>query len=63
MLIGNKSDLAEVRKVKSVDVAKYAKDHGLAYIETSAKTGENVESAFNLVIERVIELLESNEEI
>ena len=48
LLIGNKSDLVDELGV-SIDITeinKYAEDKGSYYIETSAKTGKNVEKAF-----------------
>jgi len=48
VLIGNKSDLIQThgRKVKLNSAKKFAKDKNSHYIETSAKTGLNVEKAF-----------------
>ncbi|KKK42259.1 hypothetical protein LCGC14_0604100 [marine sediment metagenome] len=48
VLIGNKSDLikTEGRKVKITLAKKFAKENNSHYIETSAKTGLNVEKAF-----------------
>ncbi len=48
VLIGNKSDLIkkEGRKVNIIDAKRFAKDKKSVYIETSAKTGMNVEKAF-----------------
>jgi small GTP-binding protein len=48
VLIGNKSDLIKTygRKVKLSSAKKFAKDKNSHYIETSAKTGLNVEKAF-----------------
>mmetsp|Transcript_71488 Transcript_71488/g.149452 ORF Transcript_71488/g.149452 Transcript_71488/m.149452 type:complete len:224 (+) Transcript_71488:158-829(+) len=45
MLIGNKSDL-EHREVSYDEGAWFAKQNGLLFQEASAKTGQNVESAF-----------------
>ncbi|MHA1340974.1 MAG: GTP-binding protein [Promethearchaeota archaeon] len=44
LLVGNKIDLE--RKVPREQALEYAKKHGFLFIETSAKTGENVEEAF-----------------
>jgi len=47
MLIGNKSDLAAMqREVSEEEGRKFAADHGLHFIETSAKTAQNVDQAF-----------------
>lgn len=45
ILIGNKSDL-EKRAVSYEEGAWFARQNGLFFLETSAKTGENVEAAF-----------------
>ncbi len=55
VLVGNKSDLEEERKVHNLDGVKLAnilsenEKIKLSFIETSALTGENVEDAFNLI--------------
>eukprot|EP01028_Stygiella_incarcerata_P011592 TRINITY_DN659_c3_g1_i1.p1 TRINITY_DN659_c3_g1~~TRINITY_DN659_c3_g1_i1.p1 ORF type:complete len:207 (+),score=38.41 TRINITY_DN659_c3_g1_i1:165-785(+) len=46
MLIGSKLDLSAQREVSFEEAQKFAVENGLTYIETSAKTGENVEEAF-----------------
>jgi len=46
MLIGNKKDLEAQRDVTYEEAAQFAKENGLIFIESSAKTGENVEEAF-----------------
>lgn len=45
-LIGNKSDLESQRDVTYEEAEAFAKEHGLMFIETSAKTGDGVEEAF-----------------
>merc|ERR1712232_692009 len=45
MLIGNKCDL-ERREVSFEEGAEFAREHGLIFRETSAKTAQNVEEAF-----------------
>ena len=57
-MIGNKSDLKS--KVKSEDVAKYAQERNIAYIETSAKTGSNVDQAFAMLTTEVYSLLKQS---
>lgn len=46
MLIGNKSDLDARRQVSTEEGERFAKDNGLIFLETSAKTSHNVEEAF-----------------
>eukprot|EP00877_Chromochloris_zofingiensis_P002886 jgi/Chrzof1/12599/Cz07g00150.t1 len=46
MLIGNKSDLSHRRAVSTEEGEQFAKEHGLIFLETSARTAHNVEEAF-----------------
>lgn len=46
MLIGNKSDLDSRRQVSANEGEMFAREHGLIFMETSAKTAANVEEAF-----------------
>lgn len=46
MLIGNKSDIEHRRAVTFEEGAQFAKENGLIFLETSAKTADNVEQAF-----------------
>lgn len=46
MLIGNKSDLDARRQVSFEEGERFAKENGLIFTETSAKTAFNVEEAF-----------------
>ena len=48
VLIGNKCDV-EAHAVPRVDAEALAARHGMAYFETSAKTGANVEELFATV--------------
>jgi len=52
LLIGNKKDRSR-REVTIGEIENYAKIHDLIYIETSAKTGENVHNAFSLLIKDI----------
>jgi Ras-related protein Rab-2A len=45
-LIGNKSDLESRREEKREEGEAFAREHGLIFMETSAKTASNVEEAF-----------------
>lgn len=50
MLIGNKSDLAHRRAVSTQEGEQFAKDNGLVFMETSAKTAHNVEEVSATVL-------------
>ncbi len=51
MLIGNKSDLAHRRAVSTEEGEQFAKENGLVFMETSAKTAHNVEDvSFNVYL-------------
>lgn len=52
MLIGNKCDLAHRRAVSTEEGEQFAKEHGLIFMEASAKTAQNVEEVL-FVIENV----------
>lgn len=49
MLIGNKADITQDRQVRTEDGERLAREYGVAFMETSAKTGCNVELAFMAV--------------
>lgn len=46
VLVGNKIDCSNHRKVSSAEAEAYARDKRMMYFETSAKTGEGVENVF-----------------
>mmetsp|Transcript_5014 Transcript_5014/g.10126 ORF Transcript_5014/g.10126 Transcript_5014/m.10126 type:complete len:211 (-) Transcript_5014:892-1524(-) len=46
ILVGNKSDLDHRREVPRESGEQFAKEHGLLFLETSAKNNTNVEEAF-----------------
>ena len=46
LLIGNKSDLVGKEEVSLQEVEKFTQNEGILYFQCSAKTGNNVETAF-----------------
>ncbi|MFX1450854.1 MAG: GTP-binding protein [Promethearchaeota archaeon] len=56
VLLGNKLDLAnKERKVSKEEGKKYGEEKKLPFFETSASSGENVEEAFRLLTDRILE--------
>nr|XP_056702818.1 ras-related protein Rab-39B-like [Euleptes europaea] len=59
VLVGHKSDLGDERKVGQKEAEKLASSLGAKYVETSAKTSQNVEEAFQTLALVIYEALES----
>ena len=53
ILIGNKSDLENQRQISKEQGKEKAKLFGLAFLETSALSGDNLEESFNMLITEV----------
>merc|ERR1712032_1570474 len=54
ILVGNKSDLGECRKVARQDGAALASKFNMAFFETSAKSGDGVDDAFLQIADQVV---------
>ncbi|WOK94208.1 ras-related protein RHN1 isoform X2 [Canna indica] len=52
-LVANKVDLESKRKIEHEEGLQYAQDHGLFFIETSAKTAENINELFYEIAKRL----------
>lgn len=64
ILVGNKADLTQQeenkREVTKEEAEEWAKRNGvMEYVETSAKSGENVENAFMRVAERIFQNIQA----
>nr|ABD65445.1 Rab39 [Suberites domuncula] len=57
LLVGNKCDQEKCREVSREEGEKYARDHGMQYIETSAKTGRNVEECFHMIARKIFQMV------
>ena len=55
VLVGNKCD--QERKVSTEEGQKFAKENGMLFNETSAKTGDNVEKLFQESINEIHEII------
>lgn len=58
VVVGHKADRDDERQVTTREGRMFAEMNGLKYVETSAKTGQNVEEAFLMVAREVHALLE-----
>ena len=53
LLIGNKCDLEDQRQITKEEAEQKAKSFEVAYLETSALSGENLEKAFEMLVNEV----------
>eukprot|EP01120_Amphizonella_sp_Union-15-10_P013031 TRINITY_DN5973_c0_g1_i1.p1 TRINITY_DN5973_c0_g1~~TRINITY_DN5973_c0_g1_i1.p1 ORF type:complete len:212 (+),score=28.08 TRINITY_DN5973_c0_g1_i1:173-808(+) len=60
ILIGNKSDLEDERKVDAEEARTFAQKYGVTFLETSAKVSVNVRNAFRILCEQCIERFGKN---
>jgi small GTP-binding protein len=63
ILVGNKIDLINERKLSIKDGENMAQKLALSYIETSAKTGENIDDAFRMLALQMIKKYLTTEDI
>ncbi len=63
ILVGNKIDLKDEREVELQEGSNLAEKLGLTYIETSAKTGENINDAFKMLALLMIKRYVITEEV
>ncbi|CDH56749.1 ras-related protein ral-a-like isoform 1 [Lichtheimia corymbifera JMRC:FSU:9682] len=53
ILVGNKVDLAHLRKVPSSEAQQLAQEWGCPYLETSAKTRQNVDEVYTMLMRSI----------
>jgi len=54
ILVGNKCDLEEKRQVDTYEAEKWACDHGMGFMEVSAKTGRNVKELWENFVRKIM---------
>ncbi|XP_065919899.1 ras-related protein Rab-13-like [Dysidea avara] len=59
MLIANKTDVSNSRKVTTHQGKQLAKDYGMGFLETSAHTAENLSEAFSTVTESILKNMQN----
>ena len=52
-LVGNKIDMDDERKVQTEEGQKLAEELGVPFVETSAKSGVNIDNIFSDITERI----------
>lgn len=57
MLAGNKCDLRHLRAVPTEEAKKFAEQHSLSFIETSALDSTNVEAAFQNILTEIYNIV------
>lgn len=61
LLVGNKKDLEEAREITMLEASNFAQENELIFLETSAKTGDNVEEAFLKCSKSILAKIETGE--
>ena len=62
ILIGNKKDMIEDRKVTEEEAKSFSETNNMMYFETSAKDGENIDYVFNYATEKLLEFYSGKDE-
>ena len=62
ILIGNKNDLEDKRQVSIEEGESFASENNLLFLETSAKTSNNIAEAFNLSAIRILNNIQNTGE-
>jgi Ras-related protein Rab-1A len=56
MIVGTKMDLEDKREVQQTEGLGFARENGLAFIETSAKDSIGVDTAFTRIVQEIFKL-------
>ncbi|GAA5984179.1 hypothetical protein JCM10908_006082 [Rhodotorula pacifica] len=59
VVVGNKLDQEDDRQVPYLEASRWAQEHNALYVETSSKTGENVEQPFILLARSILLAVET----
>eukprot|EP01091_Cochliopodium_minus_P010090 TRINITY_DN262_c0_g1_i1.p1 TRINITY_DN262_c0_g1~~TRINITY_DN262_c0_g1_i1.p1 ORF type:complete len:200 (+),score=49.40 TRINITY_DN262_c0_g1_i1:31-630(+) len=60
LLIGNKCDLEDQRVIQKTEIEKVARELGVSYMETSAKSNTNVDQSFEFLAKEILKLRSPN---
>lgn len=63
MLVGNKTDLVDLRSVTEQEAIGFAKVNQLLYIETSALNSSNVSEAFQKIVTEIVNKLSNHKDL
>ena len=55
IILGNKSDLTNIREISKEEISEFTKINNYKVIETSAKTGKGIKEAFEALVDLVFE--------
>ncbi|EDQ90906.1 uncharacterized protein MONBRDRAFT_18358 [Monosiga brevicollis MX1] len=61
VLVGNKKDLEADREVTFLEASRFAQENELMFLETSARTGENVEEVFLKCARTILSKIEAGQ--
>ena len=61
ILVGNKCDLEDKRQVTYEQGKEFAETYGMKFLETSAKTNQNVQEAYVIMTKEIISQMQEKE--
>ena len=61
LIVGHKADMDNERAVTTKEGRQFADFHGLKFMETSARSGQNVEEAFLTITKDIYSMLEQGQ--